>query len=189
MKNPKQKIRQLALARRRSLNRNERIDASRAISDKVIASSYFVEAKSIGCYLSINEEVNTEFLIKVIMDSDKSLFLPKVQADATINFIHTNKNTKYSKNQFGIKEPMGNKDHATKDIDLILVPLVAFDIEGNRIGMGGGYYDKKFQDLGHDDKKPILIGIAFNCQQFKKIQSDKWDVSLRHVFTESGCIF
>jgi 5-formyltetrahydrofolate cyclo-ligase len=189
MQNAKEKIRQIALTRRRSLINDEKINASKAITNAIIKSNYFIEAESIGCYLSMNEEVNTKFLIEVIQKSGKSLFLPKIQPDATINFIQANKDTKYSSNQYGIKEPLDNKGYDIKKIDLIIVPLVAFDSKGNRIGMGGGYYDKKFQYLNHNDIKPILIGIAFDCQQFKKIQSDKWDVSLRCVFTESGCIF
>jgi len=189
MQNTKEKIRQLALTRRRSLFNDEKINASKAITSAIIKSNYFKESNNIGCYLSMNEEVNTKFLIEAIQKSGKSLFLPKIQPGATINFIQTNKDTKYSSNQYGIKEPLSNEDYDIKKIDLIIVPLVAFDSKGNRIGMGGGYYDKKFQYLTQNDKKPLLIGIAFDCQQFKKIQSDKWDVSLKHIFIESGCIF
>ena len=63
-------------------------------------------------------------------------------------------------------------------MDLVIVPLVAFDHNGNRIGMGGGYYDREFNYLKKEDSpsKPVLIGFAFDCQRFKKIEQDSWDV-------------
>ena len=65
---------------------------------------------------------------------------------------------------------------------------MAFDSDRNRIGMGGGYYDRKFHYLNKSDKKSTFLGIAFNCQFYEKIQSDSWDVSLTNIITETGFI-
>lgn len=189
MQNAKEKIRRKALSKRRALNHDGNMCASKKITHAIINSNYYKKAKTIGCYLSMKDEVNTELMIREIKKNNKSLFLPKIQLDATINFIQINKDSRYSTNQYGIKEPKDNEDQDIEKIDLIIVPLVAFDSTGKRIGMGGGYYDKKFQSLRQNNKKPILIGIAFDCQHFKAIQSDSWDIDLDHVFTESGCIF
>ena len=189
MQNTKENIRQKALSKRRALGHDKNMHASTLITRAIINSNYYKKAKTIGCYLSMKDEVNTALIIKEIEKTNKLLFLPKIQADGTINFIQINKDSNYSTNRYGIKEPADDKDQDIEKIDLIIMPLVAFDSIGNRIGMGGGYYDKKFQYLLQNNNKPSLIGIAFDCQYYKKIQSDIWDVSLDHVFTESGCIF
>ena len=136
-------------------------------------------------------EVDTWPIVNEIWKRGKNLFLPKIRTNSKMDFTKTTSNEKFLNNQYGIKEPISNNFTDSKFLDLVIVPLVAFDNKGNRIGMGGGYYDREFYYLKKEKKpsKPLLIGIAFDCQKLEKIEQDRWDVSLSNIFTESGCIF
>ena len=91
---------------------------------------------------------------------------------------------------FGIQEPAGGPIRAARNLDIILTPLVAFDSAGNRIGMGGGYYDRTFAFLKRRTtwRKPKLIGIAFGLQEVDAVPVDTWDVPLDGILTEKGLV-
>jgi len=87
-----------------------------------------------------------------------------------------------ARNKFGILEPISGRYCHLTDIDLVLVPLVAFDHAGNRLGMGGGYYDRTFaSQLGK--KSPVLCGVAHRFQQVADLTPQKWDFPLDFVAT------
>ena len=184
----KNKIRKYVLQKRNAMSCDEKTAASKLVTCLVIQSQYFIEANKIGCYVSTNNEVETKYLNKAILESKKLLYLPKIKSNNQMDFVACDKKTIYLKNKYGILESIDNNIVNVKSIDLIIVPLVAFDSNRNRIGMGGGYYDRKFHYLKKSDKKSTFLGIAFNCQFYEKIQSDSWDVSLTNIITETGFI-
>lgn len=91
-------------------------------------------------------------------------------------------------NKFGILEPLCEQKHLLKprQIDLMLLPLVAFDGTGNRLGMGGGFYDRSLAHLRHRQhaRKPYLIGLAHECQKTGEISAESWDIPLDAIVTE-----
>lgn len=93
-------------------------------------------------------------------------------------------------NQYGIKEPClrTNKTILSKQLNLVLLPLVAFDAQGNRMGMGGGYYDRTFAFKNqHQNKigtKPKLLGLAHECQQVEQLPIESWDIPLQGILTD-----
>ena len=89
-------------------------------------------------------------------------------------------------NKFGILEPIYKKKEITPD--LIMVPLVAFDNDLNRIGYGKGYYDRMLRKVNKIKKKTIFLGIAYSFQRCKKIPINKYDFKLDYIFTEQGII-
>lgn len=184
----KNKIRNYVLQKRNAMSSEDKVAASKLITHALIESQYFKEAKKIGCYKSNEHEVNTKYLNQAILESKKLLYLPKIKSNNQMDFVACDKKTIYLKNKYGILESIDNNIINVKSIDLIIVPLVAFDSDRNRIGMGGGYYDRKFHYLNKSDKKSTFLGIAFNCQFYEKIQSDSWDVSLTNIITETGFI-
>ena len=110
-----------------------------------------------------------------------------------MDFVQTSKKTQFNRNKFGIKEPESNYISIESKLDLVVVPLVAFDVNKNRIGMGGGYYDRKFEKLNKNEydmqnREPILIGLGFDCQKTEEIKTEKWDVKLTCVISESGIL-
>ena len=90
-------------------------------------------------------------------------------------------------NRFGIAEPPASNPHIQpEDIDAVLAPLVAFDDQGHRLGMGGGYYDRFLPRLNAGTP---LIGVAFACQQYEQpLPREAWDVPLHAVVTENGVL-
>lgn len=89
-------------------------------------------------------------------------------------------------NRYGINEPKDTPSIDTETLDIILTPLVAFDRQGHRLGMGGGYYDRTFSFLLNqaDIPRPKLIGLAYACQEVPSLSPDPWDVPLHGVVTE-----
>jgi 5-formyltetrahydrofolate cyclo-ligase len=88
------------------------------------------------------------------------------------------------RNRYGITEPRGIRHHlAAARLDLVIMPLVAFDADGNRLGMGGGYYDRALARRNH---RRILVGVAFSVQQSPAVPALPWDVPLDIVITEQG---
>lgn len=92
------------------------------------------------------------------------------------------------RNRFGITEPAGNRTVAAATLDLMLLPLVGFDSRGGRLGMGGGFYDRTlaFKQRQHA-RKPVLMGLAHDCQQVPALDLANWDVPLRAIVTGKHC--
>ena len=97
--------------------------------------------------------------------------------------------TKYIKNQFGISEP--EFKHAvhiqSRFLSTVFMPLVAFDEKGNRMGMGGGFYDRTFQfKTTSATNTPKLIGLAYECQKVESLPTEAWDIPMHGAATEDG---
>ena len=91
------------------------------------------------------------------------------------------------KNRFGIKEPISTDIINADQLDILFMPLVGFDKDKNRIGMGGGFYDRTlaFKKQQKMAKNPKLIGLAFDCQQVEQLEVQEWDVPLDVIITPS----
>jgi len=107
-----------------------------------------------------------------------------VVGNAILDFIHIHPKTVLSKNRFGILEPSPSLvSFSPQCLDIVLVPLVAFDEEGHRLGMGGGFYDKTFS-FRKDKAVPRLIGLAYSIQKGKHLPQSLFDITLDEVITE-----
>ena len=132
-------------------------------------------------YLSndLNKEVDTDKLIKLLFNKNKRVFVPKILEKDLIH-IEINKSTKYSKNQLGIREPVSSSKIDENLFEVIFVPLLAFDKQGDRVGYGGGYYDNF---LGNIKQNAIKIGLSFFEPIDKIMDTEKHDVKLDYVVT------
>ena len=156
------------------------------------------ETKRIALYLPNDGEIDPSGLIMWCAKHDRLAFLPVVRQQDGVNsllFAPVDPSTTFKDNQFGIPEPVVEATSliAAADLDLVLLPLVGFDGYGNRIGMGGGFYDRTFSFLHRDqagraDQKPALIGIAHALQEVDRIDAESWDVPLSVVVTDKGVI-
>ncbi|MGD9152528.1 MAG: 5-formyltetrahydrofolate cyclo-ligase [Gammaproteobacteria bacterium] len=118
-------------------------------------------------------------------DSIKHCYLPLIrQGKSELYFIEYLTGDDLQVGSFKILEPKFDKQKliTPEDLDLVLMPLAAFDMHGNRLGMGGGYYDRTFARTSH----PMLIGVAYTCQEVPQIAAEPWDVKLHGVVTEEG---
>lgn len=111
--------------------------------------------------------------------------LPVLAADDTMHLAAWTPATDMRPNRYGIPEPAGTPEHALDTLGTLLMPLVAFDATGGRLGMGAGYYDRLL--AGHRDAtRPRRVGIAYGLQQAEEIPLDAWDAPLHAVLTENG---
>lgn len=185
MSHKKDKIRNISKTNREALKKDFIEQASNDISQKIITSKYFKDANNIGCYLSTEYEVSTDIIINSVHKKNKNLYVPKIKQGHAMDFVKMTLNSKMVKNKYGIHEPFSEDIIDANKLDIAVVPIVAFDEKKNRIGMGGGFYDRKFKYIKNTQKKyPLLIGVAFECQKVEKIKPECWDVKLSAIVTE-----
>jgi 5-formyltetrahydrofolate cyclo-ligase len=149
---------------------------------------------NIALFLSQDGELETQSAIEYLWHcTEHRVFLPALETkpDLHMAFVEYQETTLMINNQFGIPEPQAPFDkHLTgQQMDIVLMPLVGFDLQGNRMGMGGGYYDRSFafKRLPKDSENPpFLIGWAHSCQQTSQLPNEPWDVPLDGIITEQG---
>lgn len=176
-----------ALEARRSMTSSARSRASRRIVDGFLNSRYFYASETIGCYVSMWDEVDTGAIIERAWRAKKRIFLPLTGAHGRMHFRETLPESVLAKNDFGLWEPVSGQRIDVRKLDVVVTPLVAFDDHMNRIGMGGGYFDRTFAFLAGRNRwlHPKLIGIAFECQRVQKIAPKPWDIRVFRIFTET----
>lgn len=179
--------RKLALRARRALPEDERRDASSTICERALRLPCWQRAKCIAVYIPAAEEVDTWSLIERGWRMKRRIFAPRVRKNGQMQFREFSARSRLSENRFGILEPLEGEVIAPRRLDVVFAPLVAFDTRCERIGWGGGYYDRTFAfaNLRHFLARPKLIGLAFACQRVDRVADSSLDVSLFQVVTES----
>ncbi len=175
---------------RLALSTTEREVAAQKITAKILALPEWQAADHIAIYLAVQGEVTTDELIKATWQANKKIYLPVVQGDGTLQFSLHQENDTLIKNRYGILEPQRKEFFPTEQLDLVITPLVGFDDQCNRLGMGSGYYDKTFAFLNVPNRplKPQLIGLAYGIQRVEKLTPQSWDVPLNKIVTENTII-
>lgn len=146
---------------------------------------------SVAGYLDIGGELDVAPALRLCRRSGRATFLPVLAGDALV-FSRLDENTLFTPNRFGIGEPATTADLADGDklapleLDMVLVPLVGFDRHCERMGMGGGFYDRSFAERKTRLPPPWLIGVGHDCQRVDSVLPEAWDVRLDAVVTESG---
>ena len=181
-------LRRRALAARRALDEQDRVQASLQICAHAFALIGLRRFDRIGLYLPADDEVNTWPLIERAMRHKKRIFVPVLQKNSRMHFVELTSSTRFDRNRYGLLQPAEGRRIDPRELDFVFAPLVAFDSNGNRIGMGGGYYDRAFSFLRKREycRKPKLTGLAFNCQEVDRIDARSWDIALFQVVTASG---
>ena len=136
--------------------------------------------KIIGGYYPYNHEVNIMPLLEKFEKSNYIISLPKISKNSSMNFFVWSTNDPLNINKYGIPEPIANRMIFP---DVLLVPLVAYDKNFNRVGYGGGFYDRYIKRI-KKIKNILTIGLAFSYQKVKKIPIEKNDVKLDFIITE-----
>ena len=175
-------------ARYRSLR--QRLDApsrnrkTQRINQRLEGLAVLKTGQRIAAYLASPEEATIDAFIELAWQRQQSIFLPCIDDErGQMTFAQYHPDAPLKKNRFGLLEPAEQTDIAkASDLNYALVPLVAFDGHGNRLGMGGGYYDRFFAEpIG----RPTVIGIAFSEQQTTvPLPCEQWDVPLNMVVTD-----
>lgn len=188
----KRALRQQIRKQRRSISPANQKKASRCLLTQLYRSKLLLRHNFIALYLGSDGELNPEHLIKLLWRYKKHVYLPVIHpfSNRTLFFCRIQAHTPLIANKFGILEPdLKHTQRLPKHlISLVLMPLVAFDKKGNRMGMGGGFYDKSFayklsKGVPH---KPKLIGIAHHFQEQTALPIEPWDVPLDGILTDKG---
>ncbi|PCJ49342.1 MAG: 5-formyltetrahydrofolate cyclo-ligase [Gammaproteobacteria bacterium] len=145
--------------------------------------------KKIAIYLQHDNEIDTSELIKLLVVLGCELYLPKiarVSSNHSMEFCRYDTAATLEKNRFGIKEPIIDDFIDINELDLIFLPLTAFDGQGNRLGMGGGYYDRALAKLTNTNT--LLAGLAYDFQRIPLCPKESFDQSLKIVLTATSLI-
>jgi 5-formyltetrahydrofolate cyclo-ligase len=176
-------------AKRQQITRIAQQHAAQALLDQCLAYPAFIKAKSIACYLPNDGEVDTQKVIEYCWQYDVSIVLPVIDPNHAghLLFLQHQAQWPLQQNKYGISEPTFALDKIVElqDIDIIFTPLVAFDKHGNRLGMGGGYYDRTLATLDKLPSRPCIIGLAHDCQLSEALPAQSWDIPLHSVITPS----
>lgn len=179
-------------AKRRALSAAEGHKASQQAARQLSRQGIFLRARHVACYLANDGELSPQPLMEMAWRMGKQVYLP-VLSESHHNhllFAPYAAGDKLVPNEFGILEPVKalHEYAPLMRLDLVLTPLVAFDGRGNRLGMGGGFYDRTFAFLRrrHAWLKPRLIGMAHGFQEVDGLSRQPWDVLLRGILTEQG---
>lgn len=188
----RKEIRQQLRLHRQQLSPQDQLDASRRICSRVGGSHLFRNSDRIAGFLSNDSEPDLSPLMQLAWQRHKHWHLPIIGIP-NINklwFAPYASNDPLVINRFGIGEPDTPLHQTTRcyGLDLILMPLVAFDHKGNRLGMGKGYYDRTLQFLAQRRhwRKPYLVGIAYELQRFAELPYQAWDIPLDAIVTEQA---
>ena len=173
--------------RRRALDEAERDAAARALSKRLAGAGWFANSRTIAVYLPNDGEISLLPLVARAWSMGKRTYLPKLFGPR-LWFLPFHARTALAGNRFAIPEPVEPARRRIRPLflDLVLFPLVAFDRFGNRLGMGGGYYDRTFEAARRRTvwRGPKLVGVAYEFQRVDSLPAADWDVPLDAVVTE-----
>lgn len=192
MSDSRRALRQQIRRQRRALSAAEQKQHANQACRHLKQQLWFRRARNIALYLPSDGEISPEPLIRLCWQLGKRVYLP------VLHPIHHNRlwflpyrvNSPMRLNRYGISEPKLERTPKTPAwaLDLVLLPLVAFDNRGRRLGMGGGYYDRtfSFKLQAKGTKGPKLIGMAHELQKVDSLVTQSWDVPLAGIVTEAS---
>jgi 5-formyltetrahydrofolate cyclo-ligase len=174
-------LRQVAQARRSALTENFRAAVAGAIAEHLLAAHTVAGTVTAG-YWPIRDEVDTRMLIQGLRDRGQTILLPAIiDPERPLVFRTWSDGETLELGPFGTRAPPAGAPEMAPD--LILLPLLAFDPAGTRLGYGGGYYDRTIASL---PRRPQLVGLAFEAQEMDELPRDTHDIALDAVVTEAG---
>jgi len=148
-----------------------------------------LQSQRVAAYLATDGEIDPYPLMQSLWESGKTIYLPVLApfSNRKLWFAEFKPTDVLAFNRFGIPEPVRRRLIKPCALDLVLTPLVAFDSNGHRVGMGGGYYDRSFAFLRRRRywRKPRLLGLAYELQKQTSIKANDWDIPLNAVATEA----
>ncbi|MDA8129560.1 MAG: 5-formyltetrahydrofolate cyclo-ligase [Betaproteobacteria bacterium] len=166
-----------------------RRQAARAALRLALRHGLLLRSQRIGFYLAQGGEFDVHPLLDQALAMQRACYLPVLpRRGRVMRFGRMDSTTRMKANRYGIPEPLDAKPLRARQLDLLLMPLVGFDKHGYRLGMGGGYYDATLAFMRHRRlwRKPLLVGIAYECQRVDALPHDPWDMPLDAVLTERG---
>jgi 5-formyltetrahydrofolate cyclo-ligase len=181
-------MRQHNRKRRAALTPQQLASASQALAQKLIALDAYHQAQRLAVYFAVNGEISLDPVIDHALAAGKQVYLPNLDQQS-LRFSPYFREQKMRINKFRLPEPDVGENEMVQpaELDLVLAPLVVFDENCNRIGMGGGFYDRSFaMRKSPQVTAPVLIGVAHDVQKVEQIVPEEWDVRLDMVVTDEA---
>jgi 5-formyltetrahydrofolate cyclo-ligase len=174
-------LRSLLRQRRNALTPSEQLAAAEALSASVARIPAWPMAQRIALYLPADGEIDPRPVARAAQAQDKQLFLPVIGDDRRLRFARWNIGDRLVSNRFNIPEPADVAPRCpVSGLDIVFLPLVAWDHRGGRLGMGGGFYDRTLTGISG----PLLVGLAHECQRIEAVPRDAWDIDLDFIATD-----
>jgi len=177
---------------RRNLPRQQRHAAALQVARQFPLASVFARHQRIALYLASDGEIDPELLLERLVAAGRQCYLPVLNRYRCrpLRFAKYLPGMPMRANRYGIPEPAVSPAQmlSAQSLDLIMLPLVGFDDAGNRLGMGGGFYDRSLAFMLHRGHfcRPRLIGLAYQFQCLDRLQDRPWDVPLDGILTEQS---
>jgi len=172
---------------RRQLSEQQIGETAASVNRQLWKLPELARGNRIGCYLSVNGEVNCDEFIRSAWMRKKRIFVPILRKSG-MGFFQLNDDDSLQNNRFGIPEPLPKTSAylSAKNLDIILLPLLGFDSKGNRLGMGGGYYDRllAFTTARSRFRRPLLIGLGYDFQRAEALKKNNWDIPMHLIVTQ-----
>src|SRR5262245_32147513 len=186
MREKKQSLRAAALAQRSLLPHSESLARSRSIQAQVRQFPPYLLCRSVALYSPMQNEVETGEIRDHALATGKKVFFPRLGLKNALELIQIGAATEFSLGRFGILEPTGEKRLAARDQEelVVFVPGIVFDLHGNRLGRGEGWYDRVIKELSG----AILVALAYDFQIVDEGPAEEWDQKVHYVITERSVV-
>lgn len=182
-------LRQTFRERRKRLSQSERISQADKLIEQCISNQLFDTKQRVALYFTHDGELDTQPLIEYLWSQGKDVYLPVLHpfCDGHLLFLNYHSNANMTVNHYGIAEPrLDVRDICPlQSLDILFTPLVAFDEKGNRLGMGGGFYDRTLSVL-KKTKQVSVIGLAYDIQKTLSLPTEAWDMPLPKILTPTN---
>ena len=167
--------------RRLALGQQAQLAAAKAATENIRQLPDWDHTRRVALYLACDGEIDTSPLITLCRHLDKQVFLPVINADNSLAFALWTAEAELQANRYGIGEPPADAPRCPAgELDMVVLPLVGWDRDGGRLGMGGGFYDRTLAGI----RDTLLVGLAHSVQEAERIPREDWDVPLDYVVTE-----
>lgn len=181
----KRQLRSQMRQARRGLSKTAQKRAANRLKQQLNQTPHFKYAHHVALYLPNDGEVDTFPAILQAWSYGQKVYLPVLDPirKGFLWFVEYRADSRMRSNRFGIAEPdpRFNRRIPARFLRAVGLPLVAFDSAGNRLGMGGGFYDRSFEFCRHQGTKPNLFGLAHQCQEVNELPTESWDIQLTTI--------
>lgn len=180
-------VRASAAKRRDLLCAADREQKSRLIQNRALRFPLYVDCQAVALYSATGNEVATEIIREHALSARKKIFYPTVKAGTGVDWVRLGDGNEFITGKYGIPEPSGNErlTHEETDGLVVFVPGLAFDLSGNRLGRGQGWYDRALANLGD---RARTIALAYEFQVIEKVPAEAWDQRVQYIITEGRII-
>ncbi|GJQ09358.1 hypothetical protein GpartN1_g1149.t1 [Galdieria partita] len=190
----KRELRKKTREKLRQLSDEVVLMESKVVTEQLANWTPFQQARSVACYVSFSKEVNTSEILRLLLESQKQCFLPRIQENDTLAFYQADSLEQvfsWKPNRWGIREPPVTQPELCLErdnLDLVVVPGLAFDTMGHRLGRGKGYYDRfifKCKQIAKQRgiQPPLFVGVALSASMVEKVPVAEQDQTMDVVFS------